>query len=212
MGKLNPNEAIYGPVADAAATKYGLDSGLFRSLIASESSWNPAAINPQSVNGQNASGIAQFLPSTAAERGVDPFNPYSALDGAASYLSDLVTKYGLRGGIAAYKGGANKPAALAQADKLLGANDITAPQKDPMGNVISGGTLGHTDAQGKPVDPGAKAIWQYSWADIKEVVATSAMGFTLGIAGLLLVVLSIYMLTKSNNMDSVGAVKKLSGV
>jgi hypothetical protein len=204
----NANETIYGPVADAAAGKYGIDPGVFRRLIASESSWDPYAVNPESTkNGENATGIAQFLPSTAKGRGVDPFDPYSALDGAAKYLSELTAKYGLTGGVAAYKGSATSPLALSQAAKVVGPIDIRPNGPDPLGNQ-----MGPDSVQQNPKPGNPKAFYQYSWDDFKAAVSSSMLGFTFGLVGLLLIIFSVYMLTRQGGTDSVGAVKKLSGV
>ena len=205
------NEAIYGPIADAAASKYGLDTGIFRRLISSESSWNPTAINPQSVGGENASGIAQFLPSTASARGVDPFDPYSALDGAAKYLSELTSKFGLSEGIAAYKGYSNRTSEAAQttASKIIGDSgtvDIRPDGKDPLGNQMG------PDSVQKNAKPGnSKSLWQYTSDDWKNLFQNSAWGFLLGAVGVLLVILSIYMLVKRGGTDSIGATRQIAG-
>lgn len=46
------------------------------------------------VSSAGAQGVMQFLPSTAATRGVDPWDPASAIDGAASYLRELQDRFG----------------------------------------------------------------------------------------------------------------------
>jgi hypothetical protein len=194
---------LYGPAATAAAQKYGVDPQIFNRLIASESSWDPYAINPQPTkNGENAVGIAQFLPSTAKSLGVDPLDPYSALDGAAKYLSQLTAKYGLTGGIAAYKGSPTSPLALSQAAKIVGSSD-------DIGTVAQ---AAQSAANRAPKVENSKSLWQYSWSDFKAAVSGSLMGFTFGLVGILLIVFSIYMLAKRGGTDSVGAVRQISGV
>lgn len=54
-------------MADAAAVRNGLPPGLFRRVIQQESAWNPGA-----QSGAGAIGLAQLMPGTAADLGVDP--------------------------------------------------------------------------------------------------------------------------------------------
>ena len=68
----------YEPLARAAAAKYGIDPDVFVRQITQESHWDPTTISPA-----GAQGIAQFMPATAASRGVDPLDPIAALDAAA---------------------------------------------------------------------------------------------------------------------------------
>jgi hypothetical protein len=198
----NANLSVYGPVADAAAQKYGLDPTIFRNLIASESSWDPYAINPQPTrNGEQAVGIAQFLPSTAQSLGVDPLDPYSALDGAARYLSQLTAKYGLLGGVAAYKGSPDSPLALSQAAQVVGQSDMRGVSQ-----------AAESAANQAPKPKNDKSLWQYSWDDLKASISNSLMGFTLGLVGILLIIFSVYMLTKRGGTDSLATAKQMAGV
>ena len=65
------------------ADRHGLDRGFFARLIWQESRFDPHARSPA-----NAQGIAQFIPSTAALRGLrDPWNPAEALDEDILYLN-----------------------------------------------------------------------------------------------------------------------------
>lgn len=72
-------------IGKAAAAKYGVPWDVFAHQIAGESGWNPN-IHPSSAG---AEGIAQFIPGTAAQYGVDVKNPQSSLEGAAKYMADL---------------------------------------------------------------------------------------------------------------------------
>jgi hypothetical protein len=78
----------YYSTAIAAANTYGIPQNLFIAQITQESSWNPNAQNG------NAIGIAQFMPATAADLGVNPLDPTSALYGAAKYDKQLYSQYG----------------------------------------------------------------------------------------------------------------------
>jgi len=68
----------YEPAARAAAAKYDIDPNVFVRQITQESHWDPTTVSPS-----GAQGIAQFMPATAASRGVDPLDPIAALDAAA---------------------------------------------------------------------------------------------------------------------------------
>lgn len=88
--------------AAAAAQKYGLNPNIFVAQINEESGFDPNA-----VSSAGAIGIAQFMPSTAAALGIDPNDPYQALDAAAKLMAGYVQQYGGNYGAAltAYLGG-----------------------------------------------------------------------------------------------------------
>jgi len=69
----------------------------FMRLIWQESRFNPSAVSPK-----GAQGIAQFMPATAAQRGLaNPFEPAEALRESASYLRELRATFGGNLGLAA---------------------------------------------------------------------------------------------------------------
>jgi hypothetical protein len=92
---------------DSAARANGLPVEFFVRLIWQESRFRPGAVGPSTRNGKHALGIAQFMPSTAAERDLlDPFNPVEALPKAAQFLKDLRGRFGNLGlAAAAYNAG-----------------------------------------------------------------------------------------------------------
>ena len=92
----------YGQLIEAAAKKHGIDPAIIAGLIETESNWNPNA-----VSGSGAKGLTQFMDPTAAEFGVNVFDPASAIDGGAKYLRYLVDYFNgdLRLAIFAYNGG-----------------------------------------------------------------------------------------------------------
>jgi hypothetical protein len=52
--------------------------------------WQESRFDPEAVSSAGAMGIAQFMPQTAARRGLaDPFEPLQALRESASYLREL---------------------------------------------------------------------------------------------------------------------------
>ena len=87
---------------EAAAKRSGLPYPFFTRLIWQESRFDPMAVSPA-----GARGVAQFMPGTAAERGLaDPFEPARALDESAAYLKELRQRFGNLGlAAAAYNAG-----------------------------------------------------------------------------------------------------------
>ena len=69
--------------------------------------WRESLFDAAAISPAGAQGIAQFMPGTAALRGLgDPFNPAEALDASAAYLAELIRTYGNMGLAAvAYNGG-----------------------------------------------------------------------------------------------------------
>ena len=84
-----------------AGASHGVDAGLLAAVAKAESGFNPGAVSPV-----GAQGIMQFMPATAAQFGVDPFDPASAIDGAARYLRQLHDEFGsVELALAAYNSG-----------------------------------------------------------------------------------------------------------
>jgi len=52
-----------------------------------------SAFDPRAISSAGAVGIAQFMPSTAAAAGVNPFDPFDAIAGAAALLGSYVRDY-----------------------------------------------------------------------------------------------------------------------
>lgn len=82
--------------------KYGLPTGLLRSVATVESGGNPYA-----TSGAGALGLFQFMPGTAKDLGINPLNPSQAANGAARYLRQLLNQTGgnLEDALAAYNWG-----------------------------------------------------------------------------------------------------------
>jgi len=92
---------------ESAASANALPLDFFVRLIWQESRFKPNAIGPVTRSGQRARGIAQFMPGTAAERGLrDPRDPIAALPKSAEFLRDLRAEFGNLGlAAAAYDAG-----------------------------------------------------------------------------------------------------------
>ena len=92
---------------DAAATKQNLPVGFLTQLIWQESSFRPNVVSPA-----GAQGVAQFMPGTAQERGLqNPFDPEQAVPASAALLAELRDRFGNLGlAAAAYNGGPTRVA------------------------------------------------------------------------------------------------------
>ncbi len=95
------------PLFSSAGSRYGIDPVLLAAVAKQESGFQPYV-----VSSAGAQGIMQMMPSTAAGLGVSPFDPASAINGAAQLLSGYLQNYGgsVPMALAAYNAG---PAAVA---------------------------------------------------------------------------------------------------
>ena len=85
----------------AAAEAHDLPIGFLIRLI-----WQESGFDTQSVSRVGAQGIAQFMPETAAEMGIDPFDPAEALPASARFLRAQQQRFGNHGlAAAAYNAG-----------------------------------------------------------------------------------------------------------
>jgi hypothetical protein len=109
-------------VIDSSALAQNLPVAFLTRLIWQESNFQPDAVSPA-----GARGIAQFMPSTAAERGlVNPFDPEAAIPKAAELLADLKQRFGNLGlAAAAYNAG---PARVAS--WLAGVGELPLETRD----------------------------------------------------------------------------------
>jgi hypothetical protein len=94
-------------IIESAASANRLPLEFFARVIWQESRFQPDAVGPVTRSGERAQGIAQFMPRTAAERGLlDPFDPIQALPKSAQFLSELRAEFGSLGlAAAAYNAG-----------------------------------------------------------------------------------------------------------
>lgn len=63
------------------AAKYDISPTLLEALVWQESRWRPGA-----VSSAGARGLAQLMPGTARQMGVNPDDPHANLEGGARYL------------------------------------------------------------------------------------------------------------------------------
>ena len=97
------------------AERHGLNRDFFARLI-----WQESRFDPNALSHADARGIAQFIPSTAALRGLaDPYNPADALEHSAQYLAEMVGRYGNEGLAAiGYNGGERRAEGFLQGKGL----------------------------------------------------------------------------------------------
>lgn len=99
-----------------AAHSNNLPAPFFIRLLYQESGFRPGTISPA-----GAEGVAQFMPETAADRGLNnPFDPVESIAASASLLRDLAQRFGNLGlAAAAYNAGPGRISAwLAKKSKL----------------------------------------------------------------------------------------------
>jgi hypothetical protein len=106
----------YVAIAEQDAVDAGISPQYFVRQINLESGFNPYAVSPA-----GAVGIAQFLPGTAAGLGINPWDPISALRGAARLMASYASSYGgdYAKALAAYNGGTGT---VQYAVRVCGAN------------------------------------------------------------------------------------------
>ena len=178
--------------AEQSAAKYGVDPDMFKALIGSESSWKVDTRNPYPVNGEYATGIAQFLPSTAKRYGVDVNDPISSLDGAAHYISDLQKQYlNPNAAIMAYKGFNVNSVNAVESGKNGAPSTITA-----LSGVVDAVKNANEELAKEQIknNESDKAFWEWTFTDIKNAVKMSALALVVGGSGVLIIGSSLYVM------------------
>lgn len=148
----------------SAARAHDLPFEFFVRLIWRESRFNAAAVGPATSNGDRAQGIAQFMPRTAAERGLpDPFEPVQALPKAAEYLRDLRRQFGNLGlAAAAYNAGPRRVR-----DWLGGIGTMPRETRDYV-LAITGRTVDDWARIGSDPEPSPPAGCEVVWARLED--------------------------------------------
>jgi hypothetical protein len=120
---IPPSRPALNPLQDYAwqtATRHGLEPDVFLRQIGQESGWSQDVITGQRRSSAGATGIGQFIPSTASavanqmnragyqtDANRIMTDPQHGLDAAAFHMRDLLTQYGgdYRLALTAYNGG-----------------------------------------------------------------------------------------------------------
>ncbi|KLE31830.1 transglycosylase [Aurantiacibacter gangjinensis] len=105
----------YAAYVAQLAVDYDLSPALIEALVWQESRWRADAISPA-----GARGLAQLMPGTARDLGVDPDNPYANLEGGARYLRAQLDRFDgdLELALAAYNAGPNRVARLGRVPEI----------------------------------------------------------------------------------------------
>ena len=93
--------AYQAKVAELSA-RFDLSPTLIEALVWQESRWRATAISPV-----GARGLAQLMPGTARDLGVNPDDPFANLEGGARYLREQLDRFDgdLEKALAAYNAG-----------------------------------------------------------------------------------------------------------
>src|SRR5262252_8785323 len=175
-GPPAPGEPLAGgdlqDYARQVANKYGIDPDIFVRQIQQESGFNPSARSPA-----GATGIAQFMPDTARGMGIDPSDPYAALDAAARLDASNLQKYGgdYSKALAAYNAGGGN------VDKYGGVPPFQETQtyvSNILGGAkqaVQGAVQGAQQAVQGAVQGGQQVLGQISQFGDKQLSAAEAM-------------------------------------
>ncbi len=93
---------IYAVKVAELSQRFDLSPSLIEALVWQESRWRAAAISPV-----GAQGLAQLMPGTARDLGVDPRDPFQNLEGGARYLREQLDRFDgdIERALAAYNAG-----------------------------------------------------------------------------------------------------------
>ncbi len=93
--------AYQAKVAELSA-RFDLSPALIEALVWQESRWRSGAVSPV-----GARGLAQLMPGTARDLGVNPNDPFANLEGGARYLRAQMDRFGgdVEKALAAYNAG-----------------------------------------------------------------------------------------------------------
>jgi hypothetical protein len=139
-GRINPNMDISGLSASegAAMRKGGAYAGLFEKYggmagvdpaILFGMGMTESRFNPLAHNASGATGLMQFMPSTASRFGIDPKDPEQSIRGASEYFRKLKTMFkgDDQAAIAAYNWGEGN---VQRAQKKYGADWFSHAPKE----------------------------------------------------------------------------------
>jgi len=150
-GSTDTVEQTVCGVVESAARSADIPVAFLTRLI-----WLESRFQPHVMSSAGAQGIAQFMPGTAAERGLlDPFDPEQAIPEAARLLRDLDQQFGNLGLAAAgYNAGSNRVATW-----LAGTGSLPA-QTEAYVLILTGRTAedwrSHRSDQERAEDPAGR--------------------------------------------------------
>jgi len=100
--------AAYAAKVAELSDRFDLSPALIEALVWQESRWRANAVSPV-----GARGLAQLMPGTARELGVNPDDPFANLEGGARYLREQLDRFdgNIEKALAAYNAGPGRVAA-----------------------------------------------------------------------------------------------------
>lgn len=85
---------LYAAQISSVESAQGIPPNLLGRQLYQESAYRPEVINGSVRSAAGAIGIAQFMPATAADLGIDPTNPTQSIAAAGRYLRSLYNQTG----------------------------------------------------------------------------------------------------------------------
>jgi hypothetical protein len=126
-----PKSGRFDPIIEKYARNYQLDPSLIRSIIATESGFNPKATSPK-----GARGLMQLMPATAARLGVEnSFDPEQNIRGGVKHFRSLLDTFNnnLTLSLAAYNAGENLVQRLGKVPEIKETRDYVKSVKRRYG-------------------------------------------------------------------------------
>lgn len=96
------------PLFDSASSKYQVPVNVIMALAQQESGFNPTALGTQTKWGR-AKGLMQYLDTTAAGMGINPYDPAQSIDAAAKQIRQRLDKgYSMEDAVKEHFAGPNR--------------------------------------------------------------------------------------------------------
>jgi hypothetical protein len=139
---ITPVDSATVPPQFVAAVNYAASAAnisptLLASLVWQESRWNPRAVSPK-----GAMGLAQLMPGTARDLGVNPADPVANLMGGARYLRRLLDQFdgNVEKALAAYNAGPARVRSAGGIPAIAETQAYVASIVRRVSSITSGGT------------------------------------------------------------------------
>lgn len=84
----------YANAIETTEARYDIPQSILARLLYQESRFRPDVISGATRSPAGAQGIAQFMPGTARDLGIDPLDPQAAIEAAGRYLRAQYDKFG----------------------------------------------------------------------------------------------------------------------
>ena len=127
----------YAAALNYAASSANISPTLLAALVWQESRWNA-----QAVSSKGAIGLAQLMPGTARDLGVDPADPVANLVGGARYLRQLLDQFdgNVEKALAAYNAGPARVRSAGGVPAIAETRTYVASIVRRISTISTGGT------------------------------------------------------------------------